>query len=126
MFSVKKTRNIFSALFAGLLNGLLGTGGGVALWFAASERKDKKTAFATASAGVLILCLVSVLLYGESNVFSGEPFSASLWLAVLGGAIGASLLKWAPLSLLRFIFCFLLIGSGAYLIVRVAYDVLFA
>lgn len=126
MIPVKKTRNILSALLAGVLNGLLGTGGGVALWFAVSAQKDRRTAFATASAGVLVLCLVSVFLYRENAATVSDTLVFSIWLALLGGALGAFLLRRLSLSLLRLIFSFLLIGSGSYSIIRTVYDVFFA
>ena len=126
MFSVKKQRNIFPAVFAGILNGLLGTGGGIPLWFAVNAQKDRRTAFATASAGVLILSLVSVILYRTNAPLVPASMTFSLWFAVLGGALGAALLKRAPLALLRLVFSFLLIGSGAYTVIKVVYDAFFA
>ena len=126
MFSVKKRRKILPAIFAGVLNGLLGTGGGIPLWFAVNARKDRRTAYATASAGVLILSLVSVILYRSSASLIPDTFTFSLWFAVLGGTLGASLLKHAPLALLRLVFSFLLIGSGVYSVIKVVYDAFFA
>ena len=126
MIPVKKTRTIFPALLAGLLNGLLGTGGGIALWFAVSVQKDRRTAFATASAGVLLLCLVSVFLYRDNASEVSDKLVFAIWLALIGGTLGALLLRHLPLSLLRLIFSFLLIGSGSYSIIRTAYDVFFA
>ena len=123
MFFVKKSRNILPALCAGILNGLLGTGGGIPLWFAVGRRKDRKTAFATASAGVLILSILSVILYRDGSAFVPDAYVLSLWLALIGGAVGALLLKRAPLALLRLVFSFLLIGSGIYTVIRVAYDI---
>ena len=126
MFPGKKARNILPAVLAGILNGLLGTGGGVPLWFAVNAKKDRRTAFATASTGILILSLVSMFLYRGNAVLIPNTFSYVLWFALLGGALGAYLLRYAPLSLLRLIFSFLLIGSGAYSIIRTVYDVFFA
>ena len=126
MFSVKKRRNVLPAICAGILNGLLGTGGGIPLWFAVNARKDRRTAFATASAGVLILSLVSVVLYRGNASLIPDTFTYSLWFAILGGTLGASLLKRAPLALLRLAFSFLLIGSGVYSVIKVVYDAFFA
>lgn len=126
MIPVKKARNILPALLAGVLNGLFGTGGGIALWFAVNAQKDRRTAFATASAGVLVLCLVSVFLYRKNAPSVSNPLVFTLWLSLLGGALGAFLLRRLPLSLLRFIFSFLLIGSGSYSLIRTVYDVFFA
>ena len=123
---ISKVKNIASALSAGLLNGLLGTGGGIPLWFAAIGKEDKKAAFATSSTGVLLLSFFSLFLYAkEAPPLRGEG-SLFLWLALLGGALGAFLLSRVPLGLVRTVFAFLLIGSGGYSLIRTAYDVFLA
>ncbi len=122
----QNTKNIISAVSAGLLNGLLGTGGGIPLWFAAIGRENKKAAFATSSSGVLILSFVSLFLYkGAAPALSGEA-SLFLWFALLGGALGAFLLSKIPLGVVRTVFALLLIGSGGYSLIRTVYDVFFA
>lgn len=123
---MKKRKYIFPAFAAGVLNGLLGTGGGIPLWFAVNAQKNRRTAYATASAGVLILCLVSIFLYRTNANDLPDISVLTLWIATLGGAAGALLLRYAPLGLLRLIFSFLLIGSGAYSLIRTVYDVFFA
>jgi len=70
---LKKGKKMICALSAGILNGLLGTGGGIPLWFAISKQEDKRKAFATASTGILILSLVSVLLYLPSGTTFTTP-----------------------------------------------------
>lgn len=104
----------FIALLSGVLNGFFGTGGGVALWFAAGKRGNERNAFATSSVGVLILSLFSAFLYAEN----AQPFlhitPLFVLLSVLGGAVGASLLGRIPTRVLRLLFALLLIGSGAY------------
>ena len=64
-----------------------------------------------------------VILYRDGSALVPDAYTLSLWLALLGGATGALLLKRAPLSLLRLVFSFLLIGSGIYSIIKVAYDI---
>ena len=123
---MKRKYAIFPALTAGFLNGLLGTGGGIPLWFAVNKQENRRTAFATAATGVLFLCLTSVFLY-RGAVIEDTAFSAlTLWIALLGSAAGALLLKVMPLGLLRILFSFLMIGAGAYSIIRTVYDVFFA
>ena len=123
---VSSAKNIASALSAGLLNGLLGTGGGIPLWFAAIGRDNKKAAFATSSTGVLALSFFSLLLYAKDvPPLMGEG-TLFLWFALLGGALGAFLLSRVPLGLVRTVFALLLIGSGGYSRIRTAYDVFLA
>lgn len=107
------------ALGAGLLNGLLGTGGGVALWFAATRRQERKKAFATSATGVLFLSVESLLL-SPSEAFSVIKELTPLFLlfALLGGATGGLLLGKIPVKLLNGIFAFLLIGSGVFVLIK--------
>ncbi|MBO5754896.1 MAG: sulfite exporter TauE/SafE family protein [Clostridia bacterium] len=102
------------SLLSGFLNGLFGTGGGIPLWFAAVKQGDERRAFATASVGVLILSLFSALLHLPSTSPFIHVTPLFLFLSVLGGALGAVLLGRIPSRLLRYLFAFLLILSGAY------------
>ena len=59
----KQLSRIAATLLAGLLNGLLGTGGGVPLYFVLSREGADKRAYATASVGVLLLSAQTLFLY---------------------------------------------------------------
>ena len=108
--------HIPAALAAGLLNGLLGTGGGVPLYFSLSRTQSDKRAYATSSVGILLLSLQTVFLYRGNAVslLSVSPFL--LFAAILGGATGALLLGRLKTDLLRLLFSALLILSGGYLL----------
>ena len=111
------TFGFFTAVVcAGVNNGLLGTGGGVPLYFALSRRGADKGAYATASVGVLLLSLQTVLLYrtGGADLFGVSPLLPLL--AVGGGALGALLLGRINTRLLRGLFAGLLLFSGAYIL----------
>ena len=112
----KEKPHILSAVFAGLLNGALGTGGGIPLWFSAVKRTDRRSAFATGAFGVLILSCVTLLSSGQATAAVEAMHPASPLFAVLGGALGALLLGKIPLSILKWIFALLLIGSGIYVL----------
>lgn len=79
----------------GLLNGLFGSGGGVAAVLLLRKIFGLETKQAHASALMVIfpLSLISLMIYG----FRGEiPFSVAFWTGiggVLGGIAGAKLLK---------------------------------
>ncbi|MBE6568340.1 MAG: hypothetical protein E7657_06755 [Ruminococcaceae bacterium] len=121
MNRIKHLKRILSSFFAGILNGFLGTGGGVALYFALSKEGADKRAYATASVGVLLLSLQTVFLY-RSAAASPEEISPFLpFLAVAGGALGTFLLGKVNSFTLRLIFALLLLGSGGYTIGKEIY-----
>ena len=112
----KQKKHIPFILAAGLLNGLLGTGGGVPLYFSLSRTEKDQNAYATASVGILFLSLQTVFLY-RGNAIAIESVSPLLLLAsIFGGAIGAFLLGRVRRSLLKLLFSLLLILSGGYLL----------
>lgn len=122
----KRNLHVLPSFLAGLLNGMLGTGGGVPLWFAANRKENKRAAFATSSAGVLFLSLLSLYSYKNSAVPLNGTSALFLWSSLCGGAFGAYLLPKVPLSAVRLLFAFLLIGSGSFSFLRVIYDVFLA
>ena len=115
---MKKKLSLLIPLLSGFLNGFFGTGGGVALWFAASRKNDAKTAFATSSVGVLILSVASAFFYRDAPTPFTSITPLFLFYSVIGGAIGAALLGRIPARGLRILFALLLIGSGVYAIVK--------
>lgn len=114
----KNAKNILAAFAAGLLNGLLGTGGGIPLWFSAARKEDKRSAFATSSGGVLILSLTTLFLRREECPVLGEAELILLWLSVAGGGLGVVLLSKLPIGAVRVLFAFLMIGAGVLSLTR--------
>ena len=114
----KRLKNVLAAFSAGFLNGLLGTGGGVPLWFSAARKEDKKAAFATSSGGVLLLSLFTLFLSREEAAPLREEYLIVLWLAILGGTMGVLLLEKISPALIRTVFAFLLIGAGILSLIR--------
>jgi len=86
---ISKTKCAVSGAAAGLVNGLLGAGGGMVLvpllvrWCGLED----KHAFATAISIILPLCLVSIFVYARSAPL---PL-AGAWPYLLGGAAGGVL-----------------------------------
>lgn len=115
-----------AAIFSGLLNGLLGTGGGIPLWFAACHRENRRAAFATSAAGVLLLSLFSVLLYAKEGDPTAGLHPSFLLFALAGGVCGALLLGRIPKNALKWIFSLLLTGSGIYMLGKELYRAFFA
>ena len=103
----------------GLINGLFGGGGGMAVvpllagWCGLAE----KQAFATCVAVILPVCCVSAAVY----LWQARPAVAFLLPYLLGGAVGGVVggltFRWIPVAVLRVIFgIFLLYGGVRYLL----------
>lgn len=122
----KYIRTALCAFAAGVLNGALGTGGGIPLWFSAVKENDTRRAFATTAAGVLILSLESVFLSGIQTRVIGTLSPLFLFTAVVGGAVGAVLLGNISPKWMRWLFASLLTGSGIYTLGKVVIRVFFA
>ena len=92
---MQKGKLILCGLFAGLLNGFFGSGGGVIAVLSLERffHKETKKCHATAVAVILPLCIVSLFAYlGKGFADWSLIFKASLGGAV-GGFIGAKLLS---------------------------------
>ncbi|MBQ2754272.1 MAG: sulfite exporter TauE/SafE family protein [Clostridia bacterium] len=91
--------------FSGLINGLLGTGGGIILVTATKIMGVKpKIAHATALTVILPLSLVSIIMYfknGQLEVLPAVLISAG---GGVGGFLGAKLLKKTPDKWLKILF----------------------
>ena len=106
---------------AGLLNGLLGAGGGIILVRGAErvlprEYRDGRDVFANALAVMLPLSAVSAVSYVLRGSVHGLEFSRFILPAVIGGAGGGLLLSVIDTRLLRLIFSALVVWSGITMI----------
>lgn len=109
-----------AALAAGVINGLLGAGGGVVMMYLVravlKQRGDgedvQKDAFATVVAIMLAVSLVSAITYGANGNLSMEKMQNLTFPAIVGGVIGAYLTERLPARTLRGIFALLVIVSG--------------
>ncbi len=114
---------VLAGLLAGLVNGLLGAGGGIVVVVAltrllGNRLKDKNDAFATALCVMLPISLLSVVLYSLRGHMSTEGFGIFLLPALIGGAIGGFLLGKLKGTFVKRLFAILVIISGILLIVR--------
>ena len=107
--------------FAGLLNGLLGAGGGIILVRGAEkilprEYHDGRDIFANALSVMLPISAVSAIAYVMKGSVHGLEFSPFVLPAVIGGAGGGLLLAVIDTRLLRLIFSALVVWSGITMI----------
>ena len=101
---------------AGIVNGLLGTGGGILLLLVLRRYADTRDAFASALLCILPLSALSLILHLHDGSLSLDLLRSDalpyLLGAIPGGYLGAYLLDRIKPSLLQLIFAALLLFSG--------------
>lgn len=101
----KKGSYIATGLLAGLLNGLFGSGGGVAVVpLLEHAGVTAKKAHATSIAIIASLSLVSSLVYFQNGSIDFMSALAYLPYGIAGALLGAWLLKKIPTKLLKRLF----------------------
>lgn len=107
-------RYVTAGLLTGLVNGLLGVGGGTVLvpalifWLRLPDRE----AHATALAVILPTAAVSAMVYWRQGLIDPRlAWNLVPWL-VVGAVLGASVLRRLPVFWLRRIFTVTLIAAG--------------
>ncbi len=104
-----------ASFFAGGVNGLLGTGGGMILLFALGlclPPKRQKEGFMLSSCGVFVFSAISAGYYQCAQAFPADDLPRFALPAACGGLLGAWLLRKAPTVWLRRLFALLLLYSG--------------
>lgn len=104
-------------LGAGFINGLLGAGGGILIVFGlnkllAGKLSDPRSVYASAIAVILPLSVLSALQYIRRGSPDLNTLSYLLLPAVLGGALGALLLRKLSVKTLSRIFAAVVLVSG--------------
>lgn len=112
-----------AGLCAGVVNGLLGAGGGIVVVFAIAKllpeiASDKNGAFATALCVMLPTSVLSTIIYSSRGHMSLDGFGIFILPAVIGGAVGGFLLGKLGSSILNRLFAALIVVSGIILIIR--------
>ena len=103
-----------AALFAGMINGFIGTGGGVIMLFLLRRicKKDEKQAFASVALTVLPMAVISAAVYfinDHTLLFSALPY---IPFALAGGALGAYLLGKIKVRYVSLLFSALSVFAG--------------
>lgn len=112
---------LMTGFFAGLLNGLLGAGGGILLVRGAEkilprDYRDSRDVFANALAVMLPISAVSAIAYVLRGSVHGLEFAPFILPALIGGVGGGLLLAVIDARLLRLIFSALVVWSGITMI----------
>lgn len=110
---------IISGFFVGIFNGLFGGGGGMVVVpaYTALARLDEKKAHATAIATILPLSIISAIVYvinGSFDLAIGLNVTIGV---VVGGVVGALLLKKISNGLLALVFYGIMIAAGVKMLV---------
>lgn len=114
-------RAILLGFGAGLINGLLGAGGGILLVKGAQrilprEYREGRDIFANALCVMLPLSAVSAIAYVLRGSVHGLDFAPFILPALIGGIGGGLLLSIIDTGLLRLIFSALVVWSGITMI----------
>lgn len=115
---------------AGLLNGLLGTGGGILLVYtmrlwAHQRLKDgseqlaaQRDVYASALSVMLPISIFSAVHYARAGTLDMVTFSPLLLPSVIGGVLGGYLLDKLRIDWLKRLFALIVLCSGVLMIVR--------
>lgn len=106
----------------GFLNGLLGAGGGIPLVVGmqclfGNKVPNGKRFYVTTLAVMLPLSLFSAYRYAQKGAFPFSLFYKLILPAVLGGALGAFLLRVVPIRILGRIFATVVLLSGILMVI---------
>ena len=109
------------SLAGGVVNGILGTGGGILIVYIMSRymREDEytpKDVFASSMVAVLPISLVSLSTYDRGLLNDGEYILSVMLPAAVGGACGAILSRRLKSRVLQRIFSLIVIYAGIKMI----------
>lgn len=114
---VKKIFNGFLSALVGFVNGFFGGGGGMLLvpLLEKSMKCPVKKSHATAIAIILPVSIAGAITYIINGYFKVLPVLSVSGGAVVGGIIGALLLKKLPSQVVRIVFAIIMTGVGVKL-----------
>ena len=108
-------------LGAGFINGLLGAGGGILIVFGLSRLlrgkiRDPRSVYASAIAVILPLSILSAIQYFRQGSLELITLSYLILPAIIGGAVGALLLRRLSPAALSRVFAAVVLLSGITLV----------
>ena len=115
---LKRGAGVLLAVLSGMANVLFGGGGGLLIVPALSRcmEVEERKAHAGAIAVMLPLSVISALIYTMRGVYDLSLVWSVGGGALLGGALGAGLLRKVPKGALELIFCGVMIFAGVKLL----------
>lgn len=125
--SEAKKRNMLFALagiLSGIVNGLLGTGGGILTVLFLSKIYAKDSSYSTKDIFAITLCssvimsMASLLFYLSSGCFSASDSALYMLAAVPGGVLGAILLEKLSSKTMKLIFALLVVWAGISMMIK--------
>lgn len=115
---MKKFRIIFGGTITGILNGLLGAGGGMVAVPILKKEMEPRLAHATSVCIILPICIISGYNYLSSGrVEIGDALPYLGW-GLAGALIGTVLLQKIDQRLLRKLFALIMLWAGFRMIFR--------
>ena len=110
-------QRVLSGGAVGAANGLFGGGGGMlAVPLLKKFGYAEKAAHATAILVILPVCVFSVVLYFIQGFYDFAVLIPTAFGVTAGGLLGAYFLDKLPIKIVHFVFCFLQLFAGAYLL----------
>lgn len=125
--SEAKKRSMLFALagiLSGIVNGLLGTGGGILTVLFLSKIYAKDSSYSTKDIFAITLCssvimsVASLLFYLSSGCFSVSDSALYMLAAVPGGVLGAILLEKLSSKTMKLIFALLVVWAGISMMIK--------
>ena len=104
-----------AAFVAGVINSLIGAGGGIILVFALQwyyGKEGVRNSFALTNAAIFIFSLISVCSYVKKDMLEIKDSFPYILPALMGGSIGAILLGKVKTKHLKLIFATIMLYSG--------------
>ena len=115
---MKKWKIIFGGAITGILNGLLGAGGGMAAVPVLKTELEPRLAHANSVCIILPICVVSAISYlTDGRVTINDSFPYLMW-GLIGAAAGTLLLQKIKPKLLKKIFAAIMLWAGIRMIFR--------
>lgn len=109
-----------AAFLAGIINSLIGAGGGIILVFALQwyyGRNGIRNSFALTNAAVFVFSVISVCSYIRKDMFDLRDSLPYILPALFGGSIGALLLGKVKTKHLKLLFATIMLYSGVRMFV---------
>ena len=115
---------VIAGILSGIVNGLLGTGGGILTVLFLSKIYAKDSSYSTKDIFAITLCssvimsMASLLFYLSSGCFSVSDSALYMLAAVPGGVLGAILLEKLSSKTMKLIFALLVVWAGISMMIK--------